>query len=285
MINSPELQCGRFRLSLERPLVMGIVNLTLDSFSGDGLGESLDPVERALAQGRRMVEEGAHILDIGAESTRPGASPVPADVELARIVPVVAALRELGVPLSVDTCKPAVMRAAIVAGADMINDIDALRAEGAIEAVAGSQVALCVMHMQGQPRTMQANPGYGDVLTEVADFLAGRLQVLGQAGIAKDRLVIDPGFGFGKSVAHNYALLAGLRHFGCLGVPLLAGLSRKSMLGAVTGRPVQERQAASIAAALLAAERGAAILRVHDVAATVDALAVWEAMKTVSGEG
>ena len=258
---------------------MGIVNLTRDSFSGDGLALAQDTVAGALAQARRMVEEGAHILDIGAESTRPGSSPVPVEDDLARVVPVVEALQVLGVPLSVDTCKPAVMRAAIAAGADMINDIDALRAEGAIEAVSDSSVALCLMHMQGQPRTMQASPVYGDLLAEVETFLAGRLEVLGAAGIARNRLLIDPGFGFGKTVEHNYALLAGLGLFRRLGVPVLAGLSRKSMLGAVTGRPVTERLAASVAAALLAAERGAAILRVHDVAATVDALAVWEAMK------
>ena len=258
---------------------MGIVNLTPDSFSGDGLAGEADPVARALAQGRRMVEEGAHILDIGAESTRPGSLPVPTDVELARVVPVVKALTALEVPLSVDTCKPEVMRAAIAAGADMVNDIDALRADGALEAVTGSRAALCVMHMQGQPRSMQASPNYGDVLAEVADFLAGRVRALQEAGIGRDRIVIDPGFGFGKSVEHNYALLAGLRQFGRLGVPLLAGMSRKSMLGMVTGRSVQARLASSVAAALLAAERGAAILRVHDVAATVDALAVWQAMK------
>lgn len=275
----PELLCGRFRLKLDRPLVMGIVNLTDDSFSGDGLAGSEALVADALVQARRMVEEGADILDVGGESTRPGAQPVPLDVELARVVPVVRALAALNVPISVDTCKPEVMAAAQEAGADMINDILGFRAPGAVEAVASGQAALCVMHMQGEPRTMQAMPSYGDVVAEVRDFLAGRTGALKAAGVATERLLVDPGFGFGKTREHNYALLAGLRDFDALGVPLLAGLSRKSMLGAVTGKPANERLAASVAAAVLAADRGAAILRVHDVAATVDGLKVWAAMK------
>lgn len=272
------LICGRFRLSLARPLVMGIVNVTRDSFSGDGLADSDDPVVLALEQARRMVAEGADLLDIGAESTRPGAEPVSVWEELGRVVPVVRALHELGVPLSVDTSKPEVMVAAIAAGADMVNDVNALLAPGAIEAVAGSPVALCLMHMRGEPRTMQQNPVYLDVVAEVAGFLADRIRALERAGIERNRLTVDPGFGFGKTVAHNYELLARLKAFASLGVPVLAGLSRKSMLGAVTGKPVGERLAASVAAAVLAAERGAAILRVHDVAATVDALKVWQAL-------
>ena len=276
------LVCGRFRLSLARPLVMGIVNVTRDSFSGDGLADSGDPVLLALGQARRMVEEGADILDIGAESTRPGAEPVSLGEELGRIVPVVRALHELGVPLSVDTSKPEVMIAAIAAGADMVNDVNALLAPGAVEAVAGSPVALCLMHMRGEPRSMQENPVYDDVLAEVAGFLAGRIRALEEAGIERNRLTVDPGFGFGKTVAHNYELLARLKDIAFLGVPVLAGLSRKSMLGAVTGKPVGERLAASVAAAVLAAERGAAILRVHDVAETVDGLKI---LNSVRGEG
>ena len=274
------LMCGRFRLSLARPLVMGIVNLTRDSFSGDGLGAAGDAVALALEQARRMVAEGADILDIGAESTRPGAEPVPVWEELERIVPVLRSLHELGVPLSVDTSKPEVMAAAIKAGADMVNDVNALRAPGAIEAVAGSTVALCLMHRQGEPRTMQENPVYADVVAEVKGFLAARLRTLEQAGIERNRLNVDPGFGFGKTVAHNYELLARLKEFSTLGVPVLAGLSRKSMLGAATGKPVGERLAASVAAAVLAAERGAAILRVHDVAETVDALKIREFVRS-----
>jgi len=261
---------------------MGIVNVTRDSFSGDGLADSGDPVLLALGQARRMVEEGADILDIGAESTRPGAEPVSLGEELGRIVPVVRALHELGVPLSVDTSKPEVMIAAIAAGADMVNDVNALLAPGAVEAVAGSPVALCLMHMRGEPRSMQENPVYDDVLAEVAGFLAGRIRALEEAGIERNRLTVDPGFGFGKTVAHNYELLARLKDIAFLGVPVLAGLSRKSMLGAVTGKPVGERLAASVAAAVLAAERGAAILRVHDVAETVDGLKI---LNSVRGEG
>lgn len=259
---------------------MAIVNVTRDSFSGDGLAGDGDPVALALDQARRMVEEGADILDIGAESTRPGAEPVPVWEEMGRIVPVVRALSVLGVPLSVDTAKPEVMEAAIAAGADMVNDVNAFRAPGAIEAVALSPVALCFMHMRGEPRTMQENPVYEDVLAEVTGFLAGRLRVLEAAGVARNRLVADPGFGFGKTVAHNYRLLACLKDFECLGLPILAGMSRKSMLGAATGRPVAARLAASVAAAVLAAERGASILRVHDVAATVDGLKVLNCVRS-----
>lgn len=273
------LRCGRFRLSLsphDRPLVMGIVNLTSDSFSGDGVG---DDVAVGIAHAEAQRDAGADLLDLGAESTRPGAAPVPAEVELARLLPVLRAVRDWGLPVSVDTHKPAVMRAVIDAGADLINDIAALAAPGAPEAVAASDVAVCLMHMQGEPRTMQADPRYADVAGEVAEFLAGRVTACERAGIARDRLLVDPGFGFGKTVEHNYALLRELRRLAEIGVPVLAGLSRKSMLGAVTGREHgAARLPASVVAAVLAVQQGARIVRVHDVAATHDALAVWAAM-------
>lgn len=271
------LRCGAYRLSLERPLIMGIVNLTPDSFSGDGVG---DDRAAAIAHAEAQRAAGADILDLGAESSRPGAAAVPADVEIARLLPVLHALRDWGVPLSVDTAKPEVMRAALDAGAAIINDIAALRAPGALAAVAASEAGICLMHMQGEPRTMQADPRYGDVVAEVRAFLAARLAACAAAGIARERLLVDPGFGFGKTVEHNYALLRELRRFDELGVPVLAGLSRKSMLGAVTGRPNgAARTHASVAAAVLAAERGAKIVRVHDVAATKDALAVLAALE------
>lgn len=254
---------------------MGIVNLTPDSFSGDGVGND---TERAIAHAQAQIEAGADILDLGAESSRPGAAPVAAADELARLLPVLRALRDAPVPLSVDTLKPEVMTAALAEGASMINDIAALRTPGAMEAVAASNAAVCLMHMQGEPRTMQASPGYDDVVAEVADFLAARAEVCLAAGIARERIVLDPGFGFGKTLEHNLALLRNLESLASSGFPLLAGLSRKSMLGAITGRPVAERLAASLAAALLAVERDAAIVRVHDVAATKDALAVLNAI-------
>lgn len=272
------LSCGRFQLDLSRPLVMGIVNLTDDSFSGDGLRAQVDA---AVAQGMRLVEEGADILDLGAESSRPGAVPVPARQELERLLPVIAALRDLGVPLSVDTVKPEVMRAALAAGADMINDIAALQAPGALAAVAASPAAICLMHMQGQPRGMQTDPRYGDVVTEVVDFLAERVAACASVGIARERIVIDPGFGFGKTLAHNLALLRHLDRLVDSGLPVLAGTSRKSMLGQITGRPVGQRVHASVAAALLAVQRGAALVRVHDVAATRDALAVLQTIEEI----
>ncbi|MER2552795.1 MAG: dihydropteroate synthase [Thauera sp.] len=272
------LQCGRFRVDLSEPRVMAIINLTDDSFSGDGLQGD---VAGALMRAERALEEGAEMLDIGAESTRPGSDPVPEAQEVERVVRVVEALRAWNVPLSIDTVKPAVMRAAIAAGADMINDINAFRAPGAIDAVAAGNTGLCVMHMLGEPRTMQLNPDYGDVVGEVIGFLDERLAALESAGVTRERIVLDPGFGFGKRVEHNYALLRDLARFCAGGLPVLAGMSRKSMLGAVTGRAVGDRLAASVAAALIAVQRGAAILRVHDVAATRDALAVWRA--TVSG--
>ena len=270
------LRCGRFLLDLSKPLIMGIVNLTDDSFSGDGLGSD---VERAVAQACRMVEEGARILDIGAESSRPGAEPVPAGEEMARVLAAVEGLVALGVPISVDTVRPEVMEAAVAAGADLINDISALRAPGALEAVARTNAAVCLMHMRGEPRTMQQDPVYGDVVGDVKAFLAERARAAENAGISRDRLLVDPGFGFGKTVRHNWEMLRRLDEFADLGLPVLAGLSRKSMLGAATGRAAADRQVASAAAALLAVRGGASVLRVHDVAATKDALAVLAAME------
>ncbi|WP_250502294.1 MULTISPECIES: dihydropteroate synthase [unclassified Caballeronia] len=272
-------------LTFDRPLVMGILNVTPDSFSDGGRFISRDA---ALARAEQMLADGADMIDIGGESTRPGAPPVPLDEELERVVPIVEALRAVRVPLSVDTYKPAVMRAALDAGADMINDIWGLRQDGAIDAVKGSNCGLCVMHMLGEPRTMQLHePVYEDVVADVRAFFAERVAALGRAGIATDRISLDPGYGFGKTVEHNYALLAHLTDTSPAGTnfPLLAGMSRKSMLGAVTGRGAGERLAASVAAAVCAAERGAAIIRVHDVAETVDALKVWQATKNAAGNG
>ncbi|MDW8468359.1 MAG: dihydropteroate synthase [Burkholderiales bacterium] len=257
---------------------MGVLNVTPDSFSDGGrYFEHGAALERA----QRMVEEGADIVDVGGESTRPGAQPVSEEEELARVLPVVAALRDLPVPVSVDTRRPRVMREAIAAGASMVNDVEALEAPGALEAVAAADCAVCLMHKKGDPATMQENPIYADVVGEVKAYLAARIASAEAAGIARDRIVADPGFGFGKTAAHNLALLARLGEFADLGVPVAAGLSRKSTLGAITGRPVGERLAASLAAALLAAEAGAAILRVHDVRETRDALAVWLAVRAV----
>jgi len=273
------LRCGRFSLTLDRPLIMGIVNLTPDSFSGDGVGTDV-AAALALAHAYAQIAAGADILDLGAESSRPGAAAVPAAVELARLLPVLHALRDAPVPLSVDTCKPEVMRAVLDAGAAMINDIAALQVPGALAAVAASaDAAVCLMHMQGEPRTMQVAPEYDDVVEEVAAFLAARAAACRAAGIAAARIVVDPGFGFGKTLPHNLALLKHLARLRALGYPLLAGISRKSMLGAITGRPAAERVHASVAAALLAVQRGAAIVRVHDVAATRDALALLHAIE------
>ncbi|KVQ99808.1 dihydropteroate synthase [Burkholderia ubonensis] len=278
------LQCGRFTLTFERPLVMGILNATPDSFSDGGRFLAHDD---ALRQAERMLAEGADILDIGGESTRPGAPPVPLDEELARVIPLVEALRPLNVPLSIDTYKPAVMRAALAAGADLINDIWGFRQAGAIDAVRDGNCGLCAMHMLGEPQTMQVHePDYRDVAADVREFLAERAQALMDAGVAAERICVDPGFGFGKAVIeHNYALLAALpdttpaRPDG-RPYPILAGMSRKSMLGAVIGdKPPIERVAASVAAAVCAVERGAAIVRVHDVAETVDALKIWSAVR------
>ncbi len=275
------LHCGRFVLSLRTPLIMGIVNLTDDSFSGDGLGAD---VAKAIAHGLRMVEEGAHILDIGAESSRPAAGPVPLQQELDRVLPVIEGLRSCGVPLSVDTMKPQMMKAALDTGADMINDINALRAPGALEIVAASRAAICLMHMRGDPATMQHDPRYDDVVVEVAEFLADRVATAEAAGIALQRIVIDPGFGFGKSFEHNLALLRRLDALHGPGLPLMVGLSRKSMLGLLTGQPASRPLHAGIAAALLALQRGASIVRVHDVAPMRDALAVWNAVENFENE-
>ena len=269
------LACGKYRLSLERPLVMGIVNVTPDSFS-DG-GRHFDTA-RAVAHGRQLLQEGADILDIGGESSRPGAQAVSAEEELRRVLPVIEALAADGIPVSVDTVKPEVMRRAVAAGAAIINDIAALRAPGALAAAAESGAAVCLMHIQGEPATMQADPRYGDVVAEVHDFLAQRVTAAQAAGIPTERIIVDPGFGFGKRLAHNLALLRQLDRFCDLGACVLAGLSRKSMLGEITGRKVSLRDTASVAAALLAARNGARILRVHDVAAMKDALAVWAAV-------
>ena len=254
-------------------LVMGILNITPDSFSDAGKFQHL---EFALSRAEQMIADGADILDIGGESSRPGAPPVPLAEELQRVMPVLYALRDCGKPLSVDTYKPEVMREAILAGADMINDINGFRAPGAIEAVKHSDCALCIMHMQSVPETMQDQPQYEDVVREVIDFLRQRVDTMLSAGIDRERLCIDPGFGFGKTVEQNYALLRATRQLRSeLGLPILAGLSRKSMIGAVTGRPVEQRLAGSIAGAIAAVAHGAQIVRVHDVAETVDALKIW----------
>jgi dihydropteroate synthase len=271
------LQCGRFQLALKRPLVMGIVNVTPDSFSD---GNAHFKTDQAIAHGLKLVQEGADILDIGGESTRPGAQAVSVPDELQRVLPVLEGLRDCGVPLSVDTCKPEVMRAAIASGAaDMINDIAGFASDAAVQAVRDAQCALCLMHMQGQPRTMQQDPVYADVVHEVHDYLQAGARRLLAAGVDANRIVLDPGFGFGKTVAHNYALLNQLPQVMGQQYPSLIGVSRKSMIGAITGRPAPERLGGSIAAALAAAARGAHILRVHDVADTVGALQVWAAIE------
>ncbi|HEV8262721.1 MAG TPA: dihydropteroate synthase [Burkholderiales bacterium] len=270
------LRAGVFSLPLERPLIMGVVNVTPDSFSDGG---RFFGAQQAVEHARILLEEGADILDIGGESSRPGAEPVGLDEELRRVMPVLENLVGLPVPISLDTSKPEVMRRAIAAGAAMVNDIKALREPGALEAVAESQAAVCLMHMQGEPRTMQQAPHYEDVVSEVAEFLARRVEAAQQAGIARQRIVIDPGFGFGKKTGHNLELLRGLSRIAGLGQPVLVGLSRKSLFGKITGKPVVGRVSASVAAALLAAERGAALVRVHDVAATRDALLVLDAIE------
>ncbi len=271
------LDCAGQVVVLDRPRIMGVINVTPDSFSDGG---ALASVDAAVEHGLRLVAEGADFLDVGGESTRPGAQPVDEADELRRVLPVVEALSvRAGVPVSIDTSKPGVMRAAVAAGASMINDVLALRADGALEAAADAGVPVCLMHMQGEPRSMQAAPHYDDVVGDVHRFLADRLLACQFAGIDLRRLLVDPGFGFGKTLEHNLALLRGLEKFAALGVPLLAGLSRKSMIGAITGRKdAVDRVHGSAAAALIAVQRGAAIVRVHDVAATRDALAVWQAV-------
>ena len=279
---APVFRCGRFLFDLARPLVMGILNVTPDSFS-DG-GRYLDR-ERALAHARQMRDDGADLIDIGGESSRPGAFPVAEEDELARVMPLVAALAAEGIAIAVDTRKPAVMRAAVAAGAAMINDIAALTAPGAIEACAGADVGVCLMHMQREPQTMQTAPSYDDVVVEVRDFLVARAAACLDAGIARERIALDPGFGFGKTLAHNLTLLRSLGTLAATGYPVVAGLSRKGSLGEITGRSVDERMPASLAAALSAVKHGAAIVRVHDVRATVDALKVWAAVEVTNWAG
>ncbi len=274
---TPTLDCAGRPLKLDRPRILGVINVTPDSFSDGGANESVDA---AVAHGLRLVAEGADALDIGGESTRPGAAEVPADVEIARVVPVIERLaRETSVPIGIDTSKPEVMRAAVAAGAGLVNDVYALRRDGALEAAGGLGVPVILMHMQGEPRTMQDAPHYDDAVGEVRRFLADRIFACELAGIPKSRIVADPGFGFGKTLEHNLALLAGLDAFADLGVPLLAGMSRKRMIGELTGRDIHERAVGSVAAHLIAAERGASLLRVHDVAPMRDALAVWTAVR------
>ncbi len=254
---------------------MGVINITPDSFSDGGY---FDTTEKAIEQVKRLVREGADILDIGGESTRPGSQPVGVDEELSRIMPVIEFALAMNIPVSVDTSKPEVMRVAIAAGVDLVNDINALQFPGAMEAVANSAAIVCLMHMQGKPETMQCNPQYSDVVSEVILFLEQRIAAVESSGIGSERIIIDPGFGFGKTLEHNLALLQHLDRLGCMNVPILAGLSRKSMLGTITGNTVNDRIHASVAAALLAVGYGARIVRVHDVKATRDAFSVFAAV-------
>jgi dihydropteroate synthase len=274
------LQCGRYDLPLagdgSRPLVMGILNVTPDSFSDGG---RFDLLEAALSHAEQMMSDGVDIIDIGAESTRPGVTPLPVEEELRRLLPVLYALRDCGKPLSVDTRNPIVMREALMAGADMINDVNGFRTADAIDAIAQTDCGLCIMHMQNNPENMQLDPHYDDVAGEVTAFLQQAVDTLTAAGVERARICVDPGFGFGKNLAHNLHLMKDLdRMKEALRLPMLVGLSRKSMIGQITGKPVAERLAGSVAAALVAADRGADILRVHDVAATVDALKVRRAL-------
>ena len=277
---SPQLDCNGRMLRLDRPRVMGIVNITPDSFSDGGAHFDADA---AIAHGLRLAEEGADLLDIGGESTRPGAQGVSVEEELRRVIPVIEGLaRATPLPISIDTSKPEVMRAAVAAGAGLLNDVYGLRREGALDAAAELGMPVVLMHMLGEPRSMQAAPEYDDVVGEVHRFLAERIFAAEMAGIAKKNIVVDPGFGFGKTTAHNLQLLAQLRRFTELGVPVLAGLSRKRSIGELTGRSEpRARAAGSVAAHLIAAQNGAMLLRVHDVAPTVDALKVWQAVAAV----
>lgn len=276
---APVLDCGGRPLKLDRPRVVGILNVTPDSFSDGGSHAGVDD---AVAHGLRMVEEGADMLDIGGESTRPGADDVSVEEELRRVLPVIEQLAaKTRVPLAIDTSKPEVMRAAVAAGAGMINDVYALRREGAMDAVAELGVPVCLMHMLGEPRSMQDDPHYDDVVGEVHRFLTDRLFACEMSGIDRRKVMVDPGFGFGKTLEHNLALLRALERFADLGSGVYAGLSRKSMIGAITGRQAPaERTSGSVAAALVAVQRGARMVRVHDVAPTVDALAVWHAVQS-----
>lgn len=269
------LHCGSFRLDMSRPLVMGIVNVTPDSFSDGGRHILRDA---AIAHALQLIAEGAAILDIGGESTRPGADTISVQEELDRILPVIEGLRGVEVPLSIDTCKAEVMAAALAAGVSMVNDINALQQDEALGAVAASDAAVCLMHKQGQPKTMQMEPQYDDVVRDVSRFLLERIRAVEAAGVLCNRIVADPGFGFGKRLEHNIELLKNFNKFKELDVVLLAGLSRKSMLGMITGQEVNQRLSASVAAALIAVQRGANIVRVHDVRATCDALKIWQAV-------
>lgn len=276
--------CGRFRLKLgvegARPLVMGILNITPDSFSDGGRFRAL---EAAVTQAEKMMDDDVDIIDIGGESSRPGASPVPLQEELRRIMPVIYALRDCGKPISVDTCKPEVMQEALSADVDMINDIRGFRAVEMIDLAKQSACGICIMHMLHDPATMQRDPHYDEVVADVSGFLAERVESLQAAGVAATRLLIDPGFGFGKTQAHNLKLLKNIAVFrDRIGIPVLAGLSRKAMIGAITGRPVEQRLAGSLAAALAAVSAGADIVRVHDVAETIDALKVWQTIQSSS---
>lgn len=270
-------QCGRFEFALERPILMGIVNVTPDSFFDGG---QHDQADAAIAHARKLASEGVHILDIGGESTRPGAAPVSLEVELARVMPVLEAMKDTGVALSIDTCKPEVMRAALAMGADIINDVTGMRDPHARAVVAEhATCGVCVMHMQGEPRTMQLEPHYEDVVREVLEALLQQARSVEQLGVSRSRISIDPGLGFGKTVAQNYRLVAELETIVASGYPVVFGASRKSMLGAVTGRPVDQRLAGSVAAALAGVEHGAKVLRVHDVGETRDALMIWQSVK------
>lgn len=274
------LECGRYRFPLSgaqfKPVVMGILNVTPDSFSDGGQHLALDG---AISHAEQMIRDGVDIIDIGGESSRPGAEALPLAQELERIMPVIYALRDCGKPLSIDTYKPEVMREAVLAGVDMINDIQGFRSVDARQAVAEGNVGLCIMHMQSTPAVMQIQPQYQDVNAEVLDFLHRRIKELELLGVKRERICIDPGFGFGKTLEHNISMLRNVARFQrALGLPLLAGLSRKSMLGAITGKPVEQRLAGSLAAALAALTQGAKILRVHDVAETVDAIKVWQVL-------
>jgi dihydropteroate synthase len=277
---SPQLDCAGRLLKLDRPRVLGIVNVTPDSFSDGGDHATLDA---AVAHGLRLAEEGADALDVGGQSTRPGADEISVEEELRRVVPVIEQLvKRSSLPISIDTSRSEVMRASVAAGAGMINDVYALRREGSLDAAAALGVPVILMHMKGEPRSMQEAPDYDDVVAEVHRFLAERIFATEMAGISKKNIVVDPGFGFGKTIAHNLLLLSQLERFTELGVPLLAGLSRKKTIGDLTGRSdPRERLHGSVAAALIAAQRGAKLLRVHDVAATVDALKVWNAVAVV----
>ncbi|MEO6423466.1 MAG: dihydropteroate synthase, partial [Candidatus Nitrotoga sp.] len=272
------LHCGLFKLDLSRTLIMGIVNITPDSFYDGGYYSQRDA---ALAHAHQLIKEGADLLDIGGESTRPGAQSISVQEELDRIMPVIEGLQDAPVPLSVDTYKPEVMRSALAAGVSMINDINSLQQPDALAAVVASDAAVCLMHKQGQPQTNQ-QPHYKDVVAEVLQFLHSRIESVQSAGITVERIMVDPGFGFDKTLAHNLALLRHLNEFSALGVPLLVGISRKSMLGTITGQDVEHREHASVAAALLAATQGACMVRVHDVRATADALKILNAVKGVN---